>query len=100
VKFETLIKSLTPERYEVLKRAVELGKWPDTQNVHDVHGAGSSRMLTKEERETSLQILIAYDLAHKEEQDRIGYVHTEKKSECEHEDALQNPAVDRLIIKN
>jgi len=88
VNFESLIKSLTPERYEVLKRAVEWGKWPD------------GRILGNEERETSLQILIAYDAAHKAEQDRIGYVHTEKKLECEHEDELQNPVIDRLIIKN
>jgi len=74
MKFSDIVKSLTPERYEGLKRAVELGKWHD------------GRLLTQEERETSLQILIAYDAQHKAEQDRIGYVHTEKKTACEHDD--------------
>lgn len=74
MKFEEIVKSLNPDQYDSLKRAVELGKWPD------------GRVLAGEQRELSLQILIAYDILHKAEQDRIGYVHTEKKTECEHDD--------------
>ena len=74
MKFEDIVKSLGPEQYESLKKAVELGKWPD------------GRVLAGEQREISLQVLIAYDVMHKAEQDRIGYVHVEKKTVCEHDD--------------
>jgi uncharacterized protein YeaC (DUF1315 family) len=73
MKFEDIVNSLNPEQYASLKRAVELGKWPD------------GRVLAGEQRELSLQVLIAYDARHKPEEERIGYVHTEKKTECEHE---------------
>jgi len=87
MKFDELIKSLTPERYETLKRAVELGKWPD------------SRTLGKEERETSLQIIIAYDLIHKPENERVGFIPT---SECDdaHEMDAEFPVIKNLIVKN
>lgn len=73
MKFAELVSSLTPEQYESLKRAVELGKWPD------------GRVLADEQRQTSLQVLIAYDLRHKDEGDRIGYVPLDKPTECEHD---------------
>lgn len=60
--FQKLIESITPEIYNNLKRAVELGKWPD----------GSS--LTAEQKKNSLQVIIAYDARHKPEEDRIGYI--------------------------
>lgn len=60
--FQKLIESITPEIYNNLKRAVELGKWPD----------GSS--LTSEQKEHSFQAIIAYDARHKTEEDRIGYI--------------------------
>jgi uncharacterized protein YeaC (DUF1315 family) len=78
VKFEDIVRSLTAQQYDSLKTAVELGKWPD------------GRVLVGEQRELSLQVLIAYDVLHKPEQDRIGYVHTEKKTECEHDDHNEN----------
>lgn len=90
MNFADLIKSFTPERYEALKRAVELGKWHD------------GRLMTQEERETSLQVLIAYDLAYKPEHERIGYVHKEKLSECDHDDKNDKaqPVLRNLIVKN
>ena len=73
MKFAELVNSLTPEQYESLKRAVELGKWPD------------GRLLADEQRQTSLQVLIAYDSRHKAAADRIGHVPLEKPTECEHD---------------
>jgi uncharacterized protein YeaC (DUF1315 family) len=60
--FQQLIESITPEIYSNLKRAVETGKWPD--------GAP----LTAEQREHSLQAIIAYDARHKSEEERVGYI--------------------------
>lgn len=84
MQFSDLLSALTPERYEVLKKSVELGKWPD------------GRALTIEEKEGSLQVLIAYDIRHKAVEDRIGYVDQPKKTDCEDEHEA-NP---NLIIKH
>jgi uncharacterized protein len=67
--FQQLIESITPEIYANLKGAVELGKWPD-----------GSR-LTIEQREQSLQAIIAYDARHKAEEDRVGYIAPKKSKE-------------------
>lgn len=60
--FQQLIESITPEIYNNLKTAVEVGKWPD-----------GSR-LTPEQREHSIQAVIAYDARHKAEEERVGYI--------------------------
>ena len=67
---QQLLKTLTPDIYENLKRAVELGKWPNGD------------ALTPEQRETCLQAVIAWDALHKPEQERVGYIHTEKHDHC------------------
>ncbi len=68
--YQQLVDSLTPQMYEGLRQAVELGKWPD------------GRPLTAQQRETCLQALIAYDLRHKPEEERIGYIHTPGHDHC------------------
>ena len=62
MNFEELLTAITPEIYDALCRSVELGKWPD------------GRKLTDEEREISLQAIIAYDAANKPREDRVGYL--------------------------
>lgn len=64
--FQKLIDSITPDIYESLKQAVERGKWPD------------GRKLTAAQREHSMQAVIAYDLRHKPEDQRVGYVPPKK----------------------
>jgi uncharacterized protein YeaC (DUF1315 family) len=56
------IESLTPEIYQRLKRAVELGKWPD------------GNVLTREQRANALQAIIAWDDRHRPPGDRIGFI--------------------------
>ena len=56
-----LLESITPQIYESLKRAVELGKWPD------------GRALTDEQKALCMQAIIAYDQRKPAEQ-RTGYV--------------------------
>ena len=69
--FQKLIDSITPEIYESLKQAVERGKWPD------------GRKLTPAQREHSMQAIIAYDLRHTPEDQRVGYVPPKKAEPCD-----------------
>lgn len=77
--FAKLIEQLTPDIYQRLKTAVEIGKWPD------------GRKLTAEQRELSLQAVIAYeieqDFPHEE---RTGYVDT-GDSACHTDDDTPQP---------
>lgn len=62
MNFETLISNITPEIYQKLKLAVELGKWAD----------GS--VLSKQQKESSLQAVIAYELENVPANERTGYI--------------------------
>ncbi|HQQ63227.1 MAG TPA: DUF1315 family protein [Pseudomonadales bacterium] len=66
----SLLENLSPEIYEALKRAVELGKWPN--GTH----------LSSEQRELCLEAVIVYDSRHKPEQERIGYIHRDDHEHC------------------
>jgi uncharacterized protein YeaC (DUF1315 family) len=71
-RFIELIRHITPDVYQSLKLAVEIGKWAD------------GRPLTQEQRELSLQALIAWEAENLPEEQRIGYMgdlHCASKSE-------------------
>ena len=55
-----MIRAMSPEIYHGLKRALELGKWPD------------GRVLTRAQREETMQAVIAWDALHQHEGQRIG----------------------------
>jgi uncharacterized protein YeaC (DUF1315 family) len=80
--FKQLIGEITPDIYRNLKRAVEIGKWPD------------GRVLTVEQRELSMQAVIAYELQHVDERDRTGFIDRGAKEEGEICDDDQPPATD------
>lgn len=63
---EQVLQAVTPDVYEKLKLAVEIGKWPD------------GRKLSTEQRATCLQAVIAYDSQHKPESERIGFIAPKK----------------------
>ncbi|MEX1669194.1 DUF1315 family protein [Zhongshania guokunii] len=69
--FEQLIDNISPAIYEGLKRAIEIGKWPD------------GRVLTQEQREHCMAGVIAYDLKSRAENERVGYIDRGKKAEGE-----------------
>ena len=52
--FAEMIENITPEIYQSLKLAVEIGKWPDGQP------------LTEEQKATSLQAVMAWQAMHLE----------------------------------
>ncbi|MGE8405837.1 MAG: YeaC family protein [Pseudomonas sp.] len=60
--FAQMIENITPEIYESLKLAVEIGKWSD------------GRKLTDEQRELSLQAVIAWEIQNLPEDQRTGYM--------------------------
>lgn len=69
--FDEMIASITPETYEALKRAVELGKWHD------------GTRLTPEQRAHCLQAVIAYGERNLPEHERVGYIDRGSKQEGE-----------------
>ena len=58
--FNDMINNITPDIYESLKLAVEIGKWAD------------GRKLTAEQRELSLQAVIAWEIQNLPEDQRTG----------------------------
>ena len=69
--FADLLRNITPDIYQNLKRGVELGKWPD------------GTPLTSEQKALCMQALIAYDNEHHDEQSRVGYIDRGHKAEGE-----------------
>ncbi|MDO9624005.1 YeaC family protein [Pseudomonas sp.] len=60
--FLQAIENITPEIHQSLKLALEIGKWPD------------GRKLTREQKELTLQALIAWEALNLPEDQRIGYM--------------------------
>ena len=61
--YEELIKHLDPTVYQNLRRAIELGKWPD------------GRTMTAEQKAISLEAVIYYENLHNiPEEERTGYL--------------------------
>ena len=60
--FNEMINNITPEIYQSLKLAVEIGKWSD------------GGKLTAEQRELSLQAMIAWEVQNLPEDQRTGYM--------------------------
>ncbi|MET4693847.1 YeaC family protein [Endozoicomonas lisbonensis] len=62
------LEIMNPDLYQVLKQSVELGRWPD------------GKRLSEQEREASLQALIAWEFEHLPEDQRTGYMPVSCKS--------------------
>ena len=62
MQYDDLINTLTPDTYTRLKRAVETGKWPD------------GTALTREQRENSLQAVIAWGEKNLPPEERVGFI--------------------------
>jgi uncharacterized protein YeaC (DUF1315 family) len=60
--FIQMLRNISPEVYESLKTAVELGKWAD------------GRKLTQEQKELCLQAIIAWEMDNLPEEERTGYI--------------------------
>lgn len=72
-EFNKAIKQLSPEIYQNMKTAIEIGKWPD------------GRVATKAQKENAMRAVLAYEELHQvDPQSRVGFVNV-KGSDC-HED--------------
>lgn len=60
--FTEMLNKITPEIYQNLKQSIELGKWPNGQ------------VLSKEQKETCLQAVIAWEIKNLPENKRTGYM--------------------------
>lgn len=67
--FQQLLDSINPEIYTTLKRAVELGKWANGEK------------LSREQRASCMQAVIAYEHKNFSEEERSGYVPPKVKKE-------------------
>jgi uncharacterized protein YeaC (DUF1315 family) len=60
---DEMMAAMTPEIYQSMRRAVELGKWPNGVR------------LTQAQRERSLRAVIAYEHTHNvAEEQRVGFI--------------------------
>ncbi|MBV32411.1 MAG: PA-phosphatase [Porticoccaceae bacterium] len=67
MKFRNVARSLTPEVYQIFKRAVEIGRWPD--------GGG----LSVDQKEICMQAIIEYESDMPESQ-RTGFISSRVES--------------------
>lgn len=82
MNFQEMINNMSPEVYESLKYAVEIGKWPN----------GVS--LTSEQKELCLQAVITYDYTNKNEKERVGFIDRETHDACDSKtDTLEHETV-------
>lgn len=81
MNLDDLIASMTPEIYQNMKDALELGRW------------GDGRVLTPEQKEYSLEAMIRYEhLVGIPETERVGYVDmTNKKNKKKADDGDTQP---------
>lgn len=62
MNFDELLRNINPEIYQNLKRALELGKWPNGER------------LTQEQKELCMEAIIVYEAKNLPEQERTGYI--------------------------
>lgn len=82
-----LLGSITPDIYQNLKTAVEIGKWPD------------GNKLSVEQRQLSMQAVIAYEHKHLPPEQHTGYIPPEPHTFCGDEDDHEHdhPATEKPI---
>lgn len=82
--YEELIERLDPAVYQNLRRAIELGKWPD------------GRRVTDEQRRTCLEAVIHYEQTHNvPEADRVGYI---ERNNCGSDEGGSTGGPERIRI--
>lgn len=79
MNYQELLSSLTPEIYQSLRRAVELGKWPD------------GNKLSVEQRQLCMEAVIAYEKRNLPPEEHSGYIPPKTGSSCSHEEEPDQP---------
>ena len=65
---DELVESLTPDMVSDLKRAIELGKFPD------------GRVVSEEQKGLMIEATILYDALKLPEEERTGFIHRKKQA--------------------
>ena len=65
---DDLVESLTPDMVSALKRAIELGKFPD------------GRVVSEEQKGLMIEATILYDALKLPEEERTGFIHRKKQA--------------------
>jgi uncharacterized protein len=65
--YQQAINDMSPDIYQRLVRAIEIGKWPD------------NKPLTPEQREHAMRAVIAWGERHLPVQQRVGYIDKQHK---------------------
>lgn len=73
------IRAMPRDTYERLRRALELGKWPDGQP------------LSEQQKTHTLQAVIAWGELHLPEAERVGYIDSSKKPRRVDDAAAEQP---------
>ncbi len=68
MNYQQTIDDMSPEIYQRLVRAVEIGKWPD------------DKVLTSEQRVHAMRAIIAWGERHLPAQQRVGYIDKQQKA--------------------
>lgn len=77
--FNQAIRQLSPEIYQNMKTAIEIGKWPD------------GRVASQEQKENAMRAVIAYEALHQiDSQERVGFVNVQG-SDCHEDDGSVKP---------
>jgi uncharacterized protein YeaC (DUF1315 family) len=77
--YQQLIDSMSPDIYRNLKRALELGKWPD------------GKTLTQEQRHNTMQAVIAWGEKHLPQNERVGYIDKGRKASKTDDESQEKP---------
>ena len=80
MQLDAFLENMTPTIHQILRQALELGKWPD------------GRPMTNDERDASLQAVIVYEHQHVPEAERIGYMPATCKSAGGQSSVKEEPA--------
>ena len=65
--YQQAIEAMSRETYQNLKKALESGKWPD------------GKLLSREQRENTMQAVIAWGRLHLEAEERVGFINKKHK---------------------
>jgi uncharacterized protein YeaC (DUF1315 family) len=77
--YQQMIRELSPQMVARLKRALELGKWPDGQSLNTA------------QREDTMQAVIAWDAMHLPEGQRVGHIDRRDKGGDSCDDPEETP---------
>ena len=69
--FKQLIENITPQIHSNLKRAIEIGKWPD------------GRALTQQQKQLCMEAVLNYEQRFVDETERVGYIDRGSKADGE-----------------